>query len=325
MKSDWALQEKIVTLLERHISSGATVRRNVHLPVLGSINKRKRQCDVVIVSGAKPRETISIVEVQKRQSKPDINTFNGWVEKMREVGAQHLICVSQTGFPDSVEEKANQIGPTIRLITLKQLTEKRWPLESAFCSPLLDVVRYEKLVGVKMEGQHLFRVDPANPNPKEPPDPHFKMFRLKTGELLSATDVIDWHLFANPKNVGDLPKGQLFTLGVQFDWEWNEGLEVEDFSGTWVPLKSLLLQIKLHIRSEPLDWSVLAYEQRGWGDAAWVLRGRSKIGANIFDVITPLKRISPGQYELGHPTAMGNLDAFFAIGKSGIKAHRYVD
>jgi len=137
---DWQLQEKVVALLERHIANSASVRRNVHLPVLKSASGRTRQCDVVVVEGKEPRTTISIVEVQKRQSKPDINEFNGWVEKMREVGAQHLICVSSADFPKSIHEKSDEIGPTVRLLTLRQLEQGQWPIPPTICSDELEVV-----------------------------------------------------------------------------------------------------------------------------------------------------------------------------------------
>jgi hypothetical protein len=118
----WKLVEKVVALLEKALSPDAKVQHNVKLPVIGQPDREPRQCDVVITRGSHPRQTITIVEVQKRQSKPDINTFNGWVEKMREVGAQSLICVSVKGFPSSILSKvANQIGPTVRLMTLANL------------------------------------------------------------------------------------------------------------------------------------------------------------------------------------------------------------
>nr|WP_320189842.1 hypothetical protein [uncultured Desulfobacter sp.] len=98
---------------------------------MSDLNSHKgatRQCDIVIKNGEPPRETISIVEVQDRVSKVDINTFDGWCQKMRDVGAQHLICVSKKGFPSSIIEKALRIGPTVRLLTLSELSSGNWPV-----------------------------------------------------------------------------------------------------------------------------------------------------------------------------------------------------
>lgn len=118
---DWEKKEELVKLIEKVISPSSHIERDVKLPNLKSKIGAKRQCDVVIRTGKPPRETISIVEVQKRGIKVDINTFGGWCVKMRDVGAQHLICVSEKGFPKSIIEEAQLMGPTIRLLTLAQL------------------------------------------------------------------------------------------------------------------------------------------------------------------------------------------------------------
>jgi hypothetical protein len=118
--------EEVAALLEKSITPFAKVEHNVRLPVIGK--SRRRQCDVVITSGEQSRKTITIVEVQKRQRKPDITTFHGWHRKMEEVGAQHLICVSMLGYPKSIiEEVATTYGPTVRLLTLAQLRETKIP------------------------------------------------------------------------------------------------------------------------------------------------------------------------------------------------------
>jgi hypothetical protein len=119
---DWKSAEQIVAVIEKAITPHATVQHNVMLPVIGS--SRTRQCDVVITFGDPPRQSIAIVEVQNRGTKPEINTFHGWLAKMREVGAQQLFCVSALGYPESIVEVATQIGPTVRLLTLDDLAGK---------------------------------------------------------------------------------------------------------------------------------------------------------------------------------------------------------
>ncbi len=117
---DWKSAEEIAAVLEEALVPTAKVEHDVRLPVIGK--RRSRQCDVVITYGEHPRQTIAIVEVQKRRRKPEINTFHGWVQKMREVGAQHLICVSALGYPQSIiDEVQTQHGPTVRLLTLEEL------------------------------------------------------------------------------------------------------------------------------------------------------------------------------------------------------------
>lgn len=122
----WQVVEEVAGLLEKSLTPFAEVRRNVKLPVIGKA--RLRQCDVVITYGSPPRQTVLIVEVQKRARKPDINTFHGWCRKMQEVGAQHLLCVSTQGYPKSIiDEVATRYGPTVRLLTLNELRKPAVP------------------------------------------------------------------------------------------------------------------------------------------------------------------------------------------------------
>lgn len=114
---NWKAAEKLVAAIEKSLAPDAIVEHNVQLPVLGQ--KRSRQCDVVLRAGKKPRDQLFIIEVQQRGSKPDINTFGGWLRKMEEVGASGLICVSEAGFPDSIiQDVAERIGPKVKLVTL---------------------------------------------------------------------------------------------------------------------------------------------------------------------------------------------------------------
>lgn len=314
---DWEFREKVITIIERHLSHSAVVRRNVYLPVLNSESGRTRQCDIVIEEGLEPRKTISIVEVQKRGSKPKINEFNGWVEKMREVGAQYLICVSEAGFPKSIKEKADQIGPTVRLMTYNQLEKEIWPIPPTAFSEILDVVTYIKLNGYEMEHQHLIRV---NLN-KSLPNPFEKIFRINEDQLLSPTDIVDWHLFGIPKNLDELPRDKDFALVVEFKDEF----EHLTYSGKWVGLKRLKISIDLRISSKTVNWEAATYEQRGWGEISWVLRASTIVDGKPFDLITPLSRVAPGKYSMGRPIIMGDHKAFLSLGEKGYKTHRYSD
>jgi hypothetical protein len=120
----WRLIEEVVALLEQSLDPSARVEHNVELPELGT--DLLRQCDVVIRSGVLPRETLTIVEVQDRTRKPDINTFHGWCEKMTLLGAHRLICVSARGYPASIiQDVALRRGPKVLLLTLQELQNGR--------------------------------------------------------------------------------------------------------------------------------------------------------------------------------------------------------
>lgn len=112
------LKEKVVTILERHIDQSARVSCDVFLPVVAHPDMEPRQIDVLIETGTKARPTRTIVEVQDRKSKPTPTEFDGWLKKMEEVGAQHLVCVTKAGYTATILKKASNRGPTVRLFTL---------------------------------------------------------------------------------------------------------------------------------------------------------------------------------------------------------------
>src|SRR5262245_34041538 len=93
----WRMVEKVVALLEKSLTPDARVKHNVKLPCLTT--GHEEQCDVVIEMGQAPRVTRTIVEVQKRNERVKPNDFRGWCQKMRDVGANRLICVSAKPFP----------------------------------------------------------------------------------------------------------------------------------------------------------------------------------------------------------------------------------
>lgn len=76
---------------------------------------------------------------------------------MREVGAQHLICVSTKGYPPSIiDEVATKYGPTVKLLTLNELREPTIPGLEFVTSFLLHksprVTLEEVGPGVRLEG-----------------------------------------------------------------------------------------------------------------------------------------------------------------------------
>lgn len=119
---DWQTAEKLTAILEKFITPDSTVEHNKYLPVIGRPERRKRQCDVVITFGSGLRKSVAIVEVQKRDSKPSLTTFHGWIKKMNEVGAQQLICVSKQGYPQSIIDDVKKIygDKTVTLMNLEE-------------------------------------------------------------------------------------------------------------------------------------------------------------------------------------------------------------
>ncbi len=129
MAKKGTLLEYLVQRIERSISPDKVVEHDIQMPILNSQTNATTQCDIVIRSGKKGRETLTIIEVQDRESKPTANDFRGWQRKREEIGAQHLICVSRQGFTKSQIDTASRSGNVIRLVTLKELPEELIPLD----------------------------------------------------------------------------------------------------------------------------------------------------------------------------------------------------
>jgi hypothetical protein len=127
-KNDGKYLEKLIALIEKSITPDARIEHDVQMPLLNSQNGSTTQCDIVIWSGKKPRETITIIEVQDRTSKIKPNDFRGWQKKLDEIGAQHLICVSRKPFPKSIKENALQSGNKIFLMNIINQMPDQLPL-----------------------------------------------------------------------------------------------------------------------------------------------------------------------------------------------------
>ena len=112
--------EEIVNLIEKSIKPNATLKRNVQLPVLSSNSGNKRECDIVMLEGNPPRQLMTIFEIQNRESSVSIKDFGDWQQKMKDVGANRLICVSKKKFPKSVVEKAKNEGHSILLVEINE-------------------------------------------------------------------------------------------------------------------------------------------------------------------------------------------------------------
>ncbi len=128
MTKDGKDLERLVALIEASLTPEARVRHNVELPILNSPTGKTTQCDVVIYTGPKHREIITIVEVQDRNERVKPNDFRGWKLKLEEVGAQRLICVSRLDFPESIKEQAVLAGHSVILINIKEATPESLPL-----------------------------------------------------------------------------------------------------------------------------------------------------------------------------------------------------
>lgn len=279
----WKLVEKVVALLEKSISPDTIIEYDVRLPDLTSTRSRKRQCDIVIRSGKTPRETITIIEVQDRKSKFDITTFDGMCTKMRKVGAQHLICVSTRDFPESIEEAARKIGPTVRLMTLKELEKERFPL-NIIDNSLSYVDR--KILKIKNAGLGCKEIPDENPT--------FKinciapLFEYE-GSSLSVFNLVDKYLNDYEQGQVHLEDG-IYIIPIRFPEKNKKLWYLKDKSRTEVILTFV---VEVEIKTYRIPIKFLSYKQTDTvKPLAWMMETKGTFKGKevgIKFILTPIR------------------------------------
>lgn len=265
--SDWLTIEKLVQLIEKSISPDSKVEHNVKLPDLTSVSNAKCQCDVVITTGNAPRQTITIVEIQSRNKKFDITFFKGLIQKMRDVGAQHLICVSTEGFTSTIKEKAKSLGGTVRLIKLTKHSTNNLPVNFSNLKftddrPVYDFNENPRIVFKRMGGKET-KINLGLGNCK---------FILNNISALrrefGIKELVEDYFESNQPEIDGLYKVKLPKIGESLTIEHLDMLlEVENFE--W--------NIFVKIRRNDIPIFAYSYEQEEAGPIAWVLEGISTI------------------------------------------------
>lgn len=268
--SDWRARERLVAMLEKCLSPDAQIQHDVRLPVLG--RSRTRQCDVVLRFGKAPRDSLTIVEVQKRNRRPDITTFHGWVAKMREVGAQQLICVSSLGYPQSiVDEVATRLGPTVKLLRLEDLAK------GATLSPF-------HLFPNLLETKPKFSVVDLGPLRIEGPVPMFQMqlrldeqvFSVEAEEQLISLDELIARALNATDEIALPPPHEMANWSKTVTANIDSSHQVKfhhDGKALHVANLPVSVRITLDSRLTPIPVHELRYSQESLdGELAWVTR-----------------------------------------------------
>jgi len=296
---DWKEIEKLATVIEQHLDPGATVKHDVKLPDLtDATGKTKRQCDIVIETGPAHSRTRTIAEVQSRDSKPTILEFEGWLAKMRDVGAQHLLCISEKGFPASISRKAATWGPTVRLVTISAIEDGSWAL-APFTSSTVDGLRYERFSGFEVKLAH-GRITRT----RKSLGPEERIFRVERSHVLSASDVLDFHFFSQPERLTEIPVGKLARVQVRFPAGLLE-YEALD-TGEWLETEYVLLTIDVVRYEAKIEWGAVDYVQDE--RLAWIMKGTLETSNGTVDVVAPVTEIGEGAYRVGRPQILSQTD-----------------
>lgn len=284
--------EEIVELIEQSIDPSAKVERDVQMPILNSQNEDTRQCDIVITTGKIPRQTITIVEVQNRSKKPTPNDVGGWIDKLNEVGAQHLICVSRKGFSKSVKERAKRSGEKVRLIKLSEVARDKIPLG---------------FFDLKASYQE-FNLDRVLAN----------RFDLNADDLtvygLNENTIQLKHLSSNEK-IFSFDKKNLVSLkdicmdSVPILDEAGSGkqkISIDQNNPFYLFKKNVFIRLSIYLEFEwtktfeliPID--TLSYEQNEYGVLAWLVEGRLETVNGWIHFRTPITKFEDGFKAEGH-------------------------
>ncbi|TDF77704.1 restriction endonuclease [Pseudomonas sp. H9] len=284
--------EKIVEIIERSTSPTARIEQNVFLPILTSTQGHTAQCDIVIRNGPPHRETLTIVEVQDRNSKVDINTFRGWLGKIDDVGAQHLICVSRKDFASSIKEKATQSGSKIFLVTLKDLTPDSIPLDFIHFIFLYNSVNIKVRSVKPYVGKGEIAKLGLKPMNHELGDKVWSLDQITMISLLELcrSSINDSQDSLNPAtskdNLGKLSyrpvgedalyychNGELIRVGLDCEFEWES-------------------------EHAEIPMSVASYEQDQHGALAWLFEVEHNSKSGPISIKLPVVKLDDGTYKV---------------------------
>ena len=308
----WKTVEKVVALLEKSLAPEARVKHNVKLPCLTT--GHKEQCDVVIEMGQEPRITRTIVEVQKRSARVKPNDFRGWCQKMRDVGANRLICVSAQPFPRSIKDKvAKEFGPTVLLVRLEALEAKRWPFQ--IVNNAMKV--YKSTVTVD---------DTIKPNPLLVFHPDRNPFQEYIGELFAAKSLPN--VIQREGHAELLPLMDLVNEGVrlmnnqpelirlpegvrQVPLCWNPKGVSFCFNGQTALIQEVRTVYTVETRFILFPFEISSYTQEGHDTLAWVVRATGNVDGEDAEIRFTCVPTADGGFSITYPQLFGIKEGVF--------------
>jgi hypothetical protein len=204
---------------------------------------------------------------------------------MRDIGAQHLICVSTEGFPESIHEDAKQYGGAVRLVWLKtedviSLPIKIFNFNFTYNNNIFEFREPPKAVGVGLNRQLLKGLKIKGDS---------KRFYYSGSPSLknSLDDLIKVHIQENNLSFGE----HTFTLPVKgrrlFILVRNKPVQVQ-------VICSMLLKEEKIVAEKAL----YNYEQAGDGTLAWTFRGECKVGNRIYIATLPAIPLPNGTFNI---------------------------
>ena len=275
--------EQLVELIEKSIDSNASIERDVQMPLLNSKGGYKTQCDIVITKGVSPRLTKTIIEVQDRNSKVKPNDFRGWVQKLEEIGAQHLICVSKQEFPESIKEKARCSGNKVSLINISNLDIDEIPINffnynftySTFKLKQWSLIKIDNLSNsITLNLKSLFSDRKISANDKVFSYDKNTFFNFNE---LASISIKDKNIFNQKINS---------TFSSFFDK--NQSLYLF-YSDTFIEI-NCEFNFSYALLKESIPTSIMSYEQNEFGALAWVIKAVYRKDNRFVEINMPVTK-----------------------------------
>jgi hypothetical protein len=286
------LSEQIVAVLEKFLAPDDVVQHNVRLPEL--VTGTLRQCDVIIRAGRPPRQTLTIVEVQDRGRSVEITDYEGWCQKREKLGAQHLICVSRSGFPTSIQRDAALKGDTIRLMTL---------LEANTFPPFFSAREMNVQMQVLLHREASIVWEKQVPSDLLHAQCDSKLFRADGHSgLISIMDIADreW-LEGRALDVSvEHQSPEKFIRRYRLDLvSSNPSLCLPTSNGKFPLIEATITDtVEVHREIMPID--PLAYEQVGWKETlAWVFMATGRYEGHEIGIRIPVSNGIDGHIRIG--------------------------
>ncbi|MGY5353579.1 hypothetical protein [Wenyingzhuangia sp. IMCC45467] len=280
MKNDGKYFEQLVAIIEKSLDKDATIETDVQMPILNSIKGFTTQCDIVIKKGKKPRITTTIIEVQDRKTKVKPNDLRGWEQKLDDIGAQHLICVSRQKFPESTKEKALLSGNKISLINLSDTDVEKIPLnffKYSFTSRDFKIIKSSFIKLYTPDNSSIQKeLNDFVTNQKFKIND--KIFYCKTSGNISYYDIA-YEAVKENINIQNKKK----TLIKKYI---EDGLKIY-LNGKFIPI-GLNTEFTYSNITKSTPAYLMSYEENEFGVLAWLLKSKYKIGNDFVDISIPV-------------------------------------
>jgi hypothetical protein len=306
----WKTIEKVVALLEKSLSPDALVRHNVQLPCIST--GHLEQCDVVIEIGQVPRMLRTIVEVQNRNHRVKPNDFRGWCQKMKDVGANRLICVSTKPFPQSIKDKVlKEYGLSVLLVRLEALELNQWPFQI-----VNNAMKILKPI-VEIDGS-------IRPNPLLMFNPEQNPFQELTGQIFCGSSL--QNVIQRSDDSVRLPLADLINEGVRLmndfpdldrlpegnhkvTMQWHPKNVTFCYNNKMAPIQKVIAVYNVQIRATLFPFEVSSYTQVGHNPLAWIVRATGKLDGEDAEIRFTCNPTKDGHYSMSIPQVFGVKDS----------------